>query len=192
MFGRFRPRPAEDGLAVAILKLLEEQMGTAPDVTQRLEQRFEGRLDIGAGEVYPLLQYLEDRGFIAQEALGTGKVYGVTEAGFAFLAEQAHKPREDRPEDFFRGRERGHDRGHPHGRGPWGHHHGHHGWGHHHEHHRQWVGLFHDAKHLLRDFKHEFRRQGLDPQRVERIREIMDRARREIHEVLRERDHGLA
>ena len=65
MFGRFRPKPADDGLAVAILKLLEEQMGTALEVTQRLEQRFEGRLDIGAGEVYPLLQYLEDRGFIA-------------------------------------------------------------------------------------------------------------------------------
>lgn len=183
MFGRFRPRPAEDGLAVAILKLLEEQMGTALDVTQRLEQRFEGRLDIGAGEVYPLLQYLEDRGFIAQEPVGNGKVYGVTEAGFAFLAEQANKPREDRPEDFFRGRERGHDRGHDRG---------HRGWHHHHEHHRQWVGLFHDAKHLLRDFKHEFRHQRLEPQRVERIREIMDRARREIQEVLRERDHGLA
>ncbi|MDB5102026.1 MAG: hypothetical protein JWM80_6447 [Cyanobacteria bacterium RYN_339] len=181
MFGWNRPQPrrGDDGLAIAILRLLEEQMGTALDVSRRLEQRFEGRLDISAGEVYPLLQYLEDRGFVTQEPVGDGKVYSVTEAGFAHLAGQAAASRPDTAEDFTRGR------------GP----RGHHGWHHHrHDPHdlRYAVTLFHEIKDLARTFKHELRRGTLDRARVDRIREILDRARREIAQTLHaDRGHGV-
>jgi DNA-binding PadR family transcriptional regulator len=182
MFGRFRPRPAEDGLAIAILKLLEEQMGSALDITQRLEQRFEGRLDISAGEVYPILQYLEDRGFVTQEAVGPGKVYVVTEAGFTHLAQQANQPHADQAEDFIRQEGRGRGCGF---RGRWHHHR------HHHDHFAL-AGLLHDAKHFKHLFKHALRGGRLDPHRIERIRTILDRARREIEAVLHDRGPGLA
>src|SRR5690349_11870952 len=121
MFHRFRgpwqARQDDDAtLAVLILKLLEEQMGTALEVMDRLDAKFGGRLAFDSSEIYPMLQYLEDRGFVVQEPIGDRKAYAVTEAGFAHLAEQARQAPE--AEEGFQV-----PHGGRHGHGPWGHHH---------------------------------------------------------------------
>ena len=160
--GRHEPRSA-DAQAIVVLRALEEQLGTPLEIVQRLEKQHGEHL--GADEVYPLLQYLEDRGFIAPEPIGDKKAYAVTEAGFAFLAEAA------RP-----GAGRGQARG-----------------GRHAFHDLGFIGLLVDLKHLGRQFKHELRRGRLDEARLVRIREILERTRRDLDAVLHAApDHGLA
>lgn len=184
MFHRFgreeRDRRREDALAVVVLRLLEEQMGTAIELVKRIEERFGGRLAFEPSEIYPMLQYLEDRGFVTQEPIGDRKVYAVTEAGFAYLAEQGRATSEAGAGDeaCWPGR----------------HHHGHrHHWHHHPRSFHEFHGLMHDAKRLMHLFKHAMRSGRLSPERMARLRAILDRAHRDIEDCLRGgSEHGLA
>jgi DNA-binding PadR family transcriptional regulator len=188
-----RDRRGETALGVVILKLLEEQMSTSIELVRRLEERYGGRLAFDASEVYPMLQYLEDRGFVTQEPIGDRKAYAVTEAGFAYMAEQGRQEREaEAAGEAWTGRGGSHHHGHHH------HHHGHHHW-HHHDHHghhhhfHELHHLAHDIKQLARLFKHEMRAGRMNPERMARLRAIVDRARRDIEACLRGApEHDLA
>lgn len=204
MFAGFDPhnrfRQDDTAMALVLLRLLEEQMGTALELVDRLKSRFGARLSFEAGEIYPLLQYLEDRGFVTQEPIGDRKVYAVTEAGFAFLAEQSRAEQEaaqtpPRDEEAFCGW--GPHQG-PWGRGPWGHapwargHHHRGPWGHGHRPHppmHELRELIHEFKHLARQFKHSLRHSQLSPQQLERLRAILHQTRQDVAEVLTDRPH---
>lgn len=197
----------QDELLAAILRVLAEHPADGLEVSLRLQEA--GRFPVEGGAIYPFLQLLDDRGFVTLATLHERKVYQVTEAGHAFLASRTNRDRptqEDDPDEFFE-RPRREDwmggwtgsredwfggRGH-HGHHGWSHH----GWGHHGRgRHEQWRemgfdprefrGLWHDLKGLMRQFKHAARHGQLDRERITRIRDVVQAAAKEIEAVLRQ------
>jgi DNA-binding PadR family transcriptional regulator len=89
-----RPGPRErifdrGDLKYVILDLLAERPRHGYDIIRALEDRFNGLYSPSPGTVYPTLQLLEDQGYVTSSQQDGKKVYTVTEAGRAFLAEQA-------------------------------------------------------------------------------------------------------
>lgn len=91
--GGFGPGPErffEKGdLKYVILDLLKEQPRHGYDVIRALEERLGGFYNPSPGSVYPTLQLLEDQGYLSSSQLDGKRVYAITEAGTAFLAERA-------------------------------------------------------------------------------------------------------
>src|SRR5918998_2066865 len=75
-------------LKFIILDLLREQPRHGYDIIRALEERFHGMYSPSPGTVYPTLQLLEDQGYVTSSQQDGKKVYTVTEAGRAFLAER--------------------------------------------------------------------------------------------------------
>lgn len=88
--GRWRAgRMFEQGdLRYVVLRLLEEKPRHGYEIIKALEERFNGAYAPSPGVVYPTLQLLEDQGFARVMPMAEGKkVYEITEAGRAYLAE---------------------------------------------------------------------------------------------------------
>jgi len=78
----------------ALLELLQERPMHGYEMMKALEEKSGGFYVPSAGSIYPTLQMLEDRGLVtAAEAEGK-KVYSITDAGRAVLAER-HKEEEE-------------------------------------------------------------------------------------------------
>jgi len=92
--GRHRGRGGrmfEQGdLKYVILRLLEEKPRHGYEVIKELEDRFGGAYSPSPGTVYPTLTMLEDLGYakVSQDA-GGRKVYEITPEGSAYLAEHS-------------------------------------------------------------------------------------------------------
>ncbi len=143
---------------LAILSLLDEGPKHGYELIKELEARSGGLYRASAGTVYPTLQLLEDEGMIVSERQDGKRVYRLTEAGKAEL---------DREADTVRGiwnrAARWED------------------WS-------KWMGpeAALVAVPLGALMKATFRavtRTSNDPERRERIREILERARRELDEL---------
>jgi DNA-binding PadR family transcriptional regulator len=81
-------------LKLVILRLLDEKPRHGYEIIKALEDRSGGRYTPSAGAVYPTLTMLEDLGFaVASTEEGGKKVYTITDAGRAHLAE--HRPMVD-------------------------------------------------------------------------------------------------
>ncbi len=82
-------------LRYEVLKLLNEKPMSGSEMMGEIEKRTDGRWRPSPGSIYPLLAWLQDKGYIkdadGQEA-GV-KRYALTESGTAFLA--AHDKRRD-------------------------------------------------------------------------------------------------
>lgn len=92
--GRRAGRPGrvfEQGdLKYVILRLLEEKPRHGYEVIKELEDRFGGAYSPSPGTVYPTLTMLEDIGYAkASTDEGGRKVYSITDAGRAYLAEHS-------------------------------------------------------------------------------------------------------
>lgn len=75
-------------LKLVILNLLEEKPRHGYEIIKDLEERSGGRYTPSAGAVYPTLTMLEDMGYaVATPEEGGKKVYAITDAGRAHLAE---------------------------------------------------------------------------------------------------------
>jgi DNA-binding PadR family transcriptional regulator len=68
-------------LRLALLALIAERAGHGYDLMHRLEARFDGAYEASAGAIYPTLQQLEDEGLVRLEVAGGRKVYHITEGG---------------------------------------------------------------------------------------------------------------
>jgi len=91
-FGRGGGRRARRGdVRLAALLLLAEEPRNGYAIMQELEQRSGGLWRPSPGSVYPALSQLEDEGLIRSREADGGKVFELTEAGQAQVAE--------RPED---------------------------------------------------------------------------------------------
>src|SRR5258708_2204060 len=131
MFGR-------GDLKYGLLALLEDRPKHGYEMIKELEERSGGFYTPSAGAVYPTLQLLADRRWVTSETADGKKVYSITDAGRAALAEQ---------------RQRGEERGEE-WNGPWGFRtHGHDGHGHGHEHEHGPFGRY--ARPELRALRHE-------------------------------------
>jgi len=88
--GRWRGgRMFEQGdLRYVVLRLLEEKPRHGYEIIKALEERFSGAYAPSPGVVYPTLQLLEDLGYArVTPSEGGKKVYEITDAGRAYLAE---------------------------------------------------------------------------------------------------------
>jgi|SRR5271170_5606807 len=78
---------ASGDLRLIILALLSEKPRHGYEIIKALEEHSSGIYTPSPGMVYPALTYLEEMGYAAVEADGSKKLYRITEAGTAFLAE---------------------------------------------------------------------------------------------------------
>jgi DNA-binding PadR family transcriptional regulator len=77
---------------VAVLTLLAEEPMHGYQIIQELDARSGGRWRPSPGSVYPTLQLLEDEGLVTVEQREGKKVFAITDAGRAILAERAGVP----------------------------------------------------------------------------------------------------
>jgi DNA-binding PadR family transcriptional regulator len=75
-------------LRLYLLKLLDEEPRHGYDVIRLLEDRFMGVYAPSAGTIYPRLNRLEEEGLVSHEVAEGKKVYRLTDAGRAELAER--------------------------------------------------------------------------------------------------------
>ncbi|MQA04749.1 MAG: PadR family transcriptional regulator [Streptosporangiales bacterium] len=76
-------------LRLYLLKLLDEQPRHGYDIIRSLEDRFMGVYAPSAGTIYPRLSRLTEEGLVEHEVSGGKKIYRLTDAGRAELADRA-------------------------------------------------------------------------------------------------------
>ncbi|MCX4781002.1 PadR family transcriptional regulator [Streptomyces sp. NBC_01264] len=79
---------AHGRLRLYLLKLLDEAPRHGYEVIRLLEERFQGLYAPSAGTVYPRLAKLETEGLVTHASEGGRKVYSITDAGRAELADR--------------------------------------------------------------------------------------------------------
>jgi DNA-binding PadR family transcriptional regulator len=84
-------------LKYALLELLQERPMHGYEMMKVLEERAGGFYIPSPGSVYPTLQMLEDRGLVSASEVEGRKVYTITDAGRAFLAEHSREAGEAGP-----------------------------------------------------------------------------------------------
>jgi DNA-binding PadR family transcriptional regulator len=87
-FGEGRRFFGRGDVKYALLELLQERPMHGYEMMKALEERSGGFYTPSAGTIYPTLQMLEDRGLVNFQEVDGKKVYNITEAGKAFLAER--------------------------------------------------------------------------------------------------------
>ena len=80
-FGRGRQRFLRGHLNHIILEIIKEKPRHGYDVIKGIEERFHGLYSPSAGSVYPILQALEDQGFLTSSQVSGKKVYAITADG---------------------------------------------------------------------------------------------------------------
>jgi DNA-binding PadR family transcriptional regulator len=78
---------ADGDLKLITLSLLAEAPRHGYDIIKALEERTNGIYSPSPGVVYPTLTFLEEAGYAASAAEGNKKVFSITEAGQAHLAD---------------------------------------------------------------------------------------------------------
>lgn len=157
--GRFFGR---GDMKFALLSLLQERPMHGYEMMKALEEKSGGFYSPSAGSIYPTLQMLEDRGLVTAQEVEGKKVYSITDAGRALLAEQKKNE-----EEFS---------GPPWARGPFGGRRGS----------PEMQALRTEAMEVARLFaiagKMSFRDH--DPEQIARLRNILEQARKELSDMI--------
>ena len=77
MGGEFR----KGFLKLIVLKIISKKPIHGYDIIQEIESKTRGHWVPSPGSVYPVLDYLESRGYISMEEANRKKVYTITESG---------------------------------------------------------------------------------------------------------------
>jgi DNA-binding PadR family transcriptional regulator len=141
---------------LAILSLLSEGAKHGYQLMRELEERSGGMYRASAGSVYPTLQQLEDEGLIVAEQREGKRIYSLTEAGRAELAKDPEAVRR-----IWRRAEQWEEWGQF--RNP-----------------EAMMDLMHSVKPLMRAVWRASRHAGRHPGGMDRIRDILDRATRDL------------
>jgi len=88
----FGGRARRGDIRAAVLRLLSEAPMHGYQIIQELSARSGGAWSPSAGSVYPTLQQLADEGLVTSEETAGKKVFSLTEAGAAIVAETAEQP----------------------------------------------------------------------------------------------------
>ena len=78
---------AQGDLRLIVLALAEEAPRHGYDIIKALEEKTAEWYSPSPGIVYPTLTYLEEVGYLAAQAEGARKLYGITDEGRAYLKE---------------------------------------------------------------------------------------------------------
>lgn len=95
--GGWAGRARRGDVKYLVLELLAEGPRHGYDIIKGIEERRGVRPS--AGSVYPTLQLLEDGGFVTSEQIDGKRVYTITDAGRALLANRAGDPDADEDAD---------------------------------------------------------------------------------------------
>jgi DNA-binding PadR family transcriptional regulator len=89
-FARWRgARMFDSGaLRLLVLGLIAEAPRHGYDIIRDLHDRFQGAYRPSPGSIYPILQMLAEAGLVVSEAHGRQRLFAVTDEGRAYLAEQ--------------------------------------------------------------------------------------------------------
>src|SRR6266852_5301772 len=165
-FGGFGQAPGDrffgrGDLKYVILDLLKDQPRHGYDIIRALEDRMRGAYRPSPGSVYPTLQMLEDLGYVTSNQQEGKKVYSITEEGRRYLNEQQSTM------DDIRSRiSAGWDAASR----------------------PEVADLMHELQMLGRAlFRHGTRGALQDPERLNKLRDILSRARREVETLSEER-----
>jgi DNA-binding PadR family transcriptional regulator len=171
MFGR-------GDLKYALLQLLQQRPMHGYEMIRELEERSSGFYTPSAGAVYPTLQLLEDRGWVTSQTTEGKKVYTITDAG-----RQAANEHEERADEWG-----GPGRGFGFGFG---------GHEHMHEHASRWRearpelhALRRDSMEVARLMRAAVMVSGGDPERLARLRAIVERTRDDLNAYLGQAPSG--
>ena len=156
--GRFFGR---GDMKFALLELLLERPMHGYEMIKALEEKAGGFYTPSPGSIYPTLQMLEDSSLVTANEVEGKRVYTITDAGRAALAER------QRGQERFAGPPwmRGH--------GPYGH-----GWG------PEMQALRSEVEQTARLFAIAGRISIQDPEKLARLRGIMERTRNELNTLI--------
>ncbi len=84
-------RARRGDVRTALLALVAEKPMHGYDVIRELEERSGGLWRPSPGSIYPTLQMLEDEGLLTSEEIDGKRVYSITDAGRAELAERRER-----------------------------------------------------------------------------------------------------
>jgi DNA-binding PadR family transcriptional regulator len=140
-------------LKYALLELLQERPMHGYEMMKALQERSEGMYSASPGSVYPTLQMLEDRDFVTVTEVEGKKVYTITDAGRAFLAEGQQEQRGGPWQGFRRGPE-----------GDWA----------------DFAALGHELRELGPLFRHALHAARHDPEKLGRLRTLLAQVRAEL------------
>jgi DNA-binding PadR family transcriptional regulator len=165
---RSRERLFEKGdLKFVILGLLAEKPRHGYEVIRDMEERLGGFYAPSPGAVYPTLQMLEDLGYVTSNQQDGKRVYQITDEGRAFLSER--KETVDDIRDRMRSRF-----------GPWIDEEGV----------REFGDEMREFGRDMKDYAKLFARSHgsvwRDPAKRDKIREVLNRTRKEIDDILKE------
>ena len=85
--GRRGGRQRRGDVRAAVLVLLEERDRNGYQLIQELSERSKEMWRPSPGSIYPVLQQLEDEGLVAVTSTESGRTYGLTDSGRAFVAQ---------------------------------------------------------------------------------------------------------
>jgi DNA-binding PadR family transcriptional regulator len=145
---------------LALLSLLGERPQHGYELMKQLEERSRGMYRASAGTVYPTLAQLEDEGLVLSESRDGKRIYQLTDAGREEVARSA-----EAIEDIWQRAQQ---------MGDWGE-----------AFDPEVAELVRPAFRLLRTVVKVAARRGDDPEVVDRVREILERAREEIGDLRR-------
>jgi len=145
---------------LALLSLLGERPQHGYELMKQLEERSGGMYRASAGTVYPTLAQLQDEGLVVSDSEEGKRIYRLTDAGREELEESA-----ETVEDIWQRAEQ---------IGDWGE-----------AFDPEVAELVRPALRLLRTVVKVAARRGDDPEVVDRVREILERAKDEIGELRR-------
>jgi DNA-binding PadR family transcriptional regulator len=141
-----------------ILDLLREKPSYGYEIIRALEERFGGLYTPSAGTIYPTLQMLEEMGYVTSSQSEGRKIHTITPAGIQFLEDQKNQVADVRERM----------------RGMWDR--------------KANSEDVHDMVDRLRDMlktvKHN--RRHITPDKLRQVREVLERAQREIEDLLRD------
>ncbi|UBF28487.1 PadR family transcriptional regulator [Kovacikia minuta CCNUW1] len=162
LFGRnwgdeFRNRRGD--IKYLLLELLAEGSSHGYDLIKTMETRYGGFRRLSPGSVYPTLQMLEEGGYLTSEAIGGKRVYTITEEGRQLLAERTQQGSSDAPWDDFKSFMKGKP--------------------------QEFTDLRNEATELATVLL-QVARSG-DPERMNRVRQLLEQVKREIYAILAEK-----
>jgi DNA-binding PadR family transcriptional regulator len=79
----------DKGYMALILDVLNERPGNGYDVVNALEEKLGDQFTASPGSIYPVLQLLEDAGYVKVEPAGDRKAFAVTDEGRKYLEERS-------------------------------------------------------------------------------------------------------
>jgi DNA-binding PadR family transcriptional regulator len=89
--GRGGPRVDRGDVKFLILSILQEGPKHGYEIIRTIEEKSQGAYTPSAGTIYPTLQLLEDLTYLTSRETDGRKVYTLTDAGRAYLAEHGDK-----------------------------------------------------------------------------------------------------